>query len=220
MNALFAAVIGLILVLAAVGMHRGFIKGIWPFAALIITMAVLWFLAPYFRDRLIEGTQIDERLELKIYTALESRVMPDTPVSEQVKDWPLPEGMRESLTKAADSAADGALYSALHAVSTSMMRTSISVISYVGGFIVIYLVLLLIGKLLKLAAKLPVLKQADKFLGLVLGLLSAFLLIDIFFLILSGLSHTEFGLEMMRLIAENRFLSALYEINPLKHHIG
>ena len=89
------------------------------------------------------------------------------------------------------------------------------IIGVVGGFIIIYILLLLLGRLLRLATKLPVLKQADKILGLVLGLLMAVLVVDLFFIFLTGCAQFSFGRKMISMIAESEILSFLYEMNFL-----
>ena len=70
-------------------------------------------------------------------------------------------------------------------------------------------------RLLRLATKLPVLKQADKILGLVLGLLMAVLVVDLFFIFLTGFAQFSFGRKMISMIAESEILSFLYEMNFL-----
>ena len=215
MNYLLIAVGILFLVMAVVGLHRGFIRSIWPFAAMILTVVLLWILAPVFRDALMENTQMDERIELKIHTSISEKTKPDSPLSEQLRDWPLPKSMKEALSETVDEAVDQSLNAGDSAISRYLMGTTMTAISYIGGFIVIYLVLLLIGKLLKLASKLPVLSQADKILGLLVGILWAFLIVEVFFLIMTGFSHTPFGTQIMKMIADSDILSALYELNFL-----
>ena len=206
MNWLLIVVIALMFLMAVVGIHRGFVRMVYPFAAMVLSVVILVFLAPYLRDTLQKHTEIDERIEARIYEALRPEFTSDQPLSEQLDRLPLPKSLLDSVKGSVDETASHTLDAAVHAVSAMV---------YVGGFLVIYILLLLFGRVLKLAAKLPVIRQADKILGLLLGLLMAVLLTDLFFLLLTSLSHTPFGQKMMRMTAESSILSFLYDMNFL-----
>ena len=217
MNWLLIAVLVLVIVMAVVGLHRGFIRSVYPFVAMIVTIVLLYFLAPHLRDFLMKHTEIDERIETRIFTALgeELPLVSSKPLPEQIQNLSLPKPILETLTEAVEENAGAALDTVLHAVSQRLTRTVITAMVYVGGFIIIYILLLLLGRLLRLATKLPVLKQADKILGLVLGLLMAVLVVDLFFIFLTGFAQFSFGRKMMSMIAESEILSFLYEMNFL-----
>ena len=217
MNWLLIAVLVLVIVMAVVGLHRGFIRSVYPFVAMSVTIVLLYFLAPHLRDLLMKHTEIDERIETRIFTALgeELPLVSSKPLPEQIQNLSLPKPILETLTEAVEENAGAALDTVLHAVSQRLTRTVITAMVYVGGFIIIYILLLLLGRLLRLATKLPVLKQADKILGLVLGLLMAVLVVDLFFIFLTGFAQFSFGRKMISMIAESEILSFLYEMNFL-----
>jgi len=215
MNWLLIVVIALMFLMAVVGIHRGFVRMVYPFAAMVLSVVILVFLAPYLRDTLQKHTEIDERIEARIYEALRPEFTSDQPLSEQLDRLPLPKSLLDSVKGSVDETASHTLDAAVHAVSSRFTGIILGAMVYVGGFLVIYILLLLFGRVLKLAAKLPVIRQADKILGLLLGLLMAVLLTDLFFLLLTSLSHTPFGQKMMRMTAESSILSFLYDMNFL-----
>ena len=70
-----------------------------------------------------------------------------------------------------------------------------------------------LNKVLDVFAKLPLLKQANKLVGMALGLVQGILLVWLFFALVTVISGTEFGQTMFRYINESKLLSFLYTNN-------
>ena len=215
MNVLLIVVLLIFIISAVVGMHRGFIKSVWPFLAMIITIMLLWILAPVIKNFLISHTRAEERIETKLFTQIRENVLPDTPLSEQMTDWKIPESLKEKLKGSVETKLQEAADTEIHTISRSLSETILTVMAFVGGFVVIYILLLVVGLLLRITAKLPVLKQTDKFLGLLAGLVMAYLMVNLLFLMITAMMHTDFGSKLMGMIAESPILSFLYRINIL-----
>ena len=65
--------IGAILLMSAlIGLKRGIFKTLFGFVALILTVAVTYFASPYITTFIMDNTQIDERIEDKIYKKIET----------------------------------------------------------------------------------------------------------------------------------------------------
>lgn len=92
----------------------------------------------------------------------------------------------------------------------------IHLISYVLTFIVVYILVRLILRCVDLIARLPILNGMNKLAGAALGAAHGLLIVWIAFLIITALSGTPFGMDMMVSIEEDRMLSFLYDNNLLR----
>ena len=70
-------------------------------------------------------------------------------------------------------------------------------------------------KITDLVTKLPVIHQLNGLLGLALGLLEGWLIINIVFLVLTTLVQAKWGTEILRQISANPLTAWLYEHNFL-----
>ena len=91
----------------------------------------------------------------------------------------------------------------------------------VGGFlltfVLTYLIILLIGVLLNMVDKLPIIHEINHLAGAVVGLIKSALLIWLLLLALSLFSRTGWGADAMKAIMGNPLLCFIYENNLLSN---
>ena len=91
----------------------------------------------------------------------------------------------------------------------------VTVLLITALFIIFMILIHLLGKLLDLVNRIPGFKQVNGFLGMVLALAEAVLVIDLFLLILVPLSGTSVGQYLVDEIHKSKILTWLYENNFL-----
>ena len=98
-------------------------------------------------------------------------------------------------------------------VAEFLAKTILGALCFVLVFIIAMILLYALNKVLDIFAKLPLLKQANKLVGMALGLVQGILLVWLFFALVTVISGTEFGQTMFRYINESKLLSFLYTNN-------
>ncbi len=88
--------------------------------------------------------------------------------------------------------------------------------AFIGIFIVTVIALFIISRFIPFFSKLPVIRTVDRFFGTLIGLLLGLLFIWVFFMIVSALAGTPFGMTTIGMIRENPFLLWLYENNGIE----
>ena len=91
----------------------------------------------------------------------------------------------------------------------------LSIVSYILTFILIVSLVALAVAMLNIMTKLPVLHGINQLLGLGLGFFQGLIIVWIGFLIITILSHTSVGRELMQMITDSSILSKMYDANAL-----
>jgi uncharacterized membrane protein required for colicin V production len=89
----------------------------------------------------------------------------------------------------------------------------LNVLSFIAAVIVVQLFLRIAIAALGILSHIPLIGGLNRLLGLFLGLLQALFLLWIFFLVLSMISTTEAGLQLMSMVQSSSFLGYLYDSN-------
>lgn len=89
----------------------------------------------------------------------------------------------------------------------------LNVVSFLLAVLVVHLLLWLLISALSILANLPVIRVVNRAAGLVLGLLQALLLLWLAFLVLSLVSGTDMGMQLMEMVESSNWLNWLYQSN-------
>ena len=194
-------------IMAAAGWKRGFIKMVLSTLAVVIAFAGAWLTGPPVSSFIVENTTVDEKIEEKITDKIGEAADLETALDS----LPLPEVLKERLTESLDQAADSHARSLARETAGFAVSASVCVLL----FIVFLILLKVIIKVTDLITKLPVIHQLNGLLGLALGLLEAWLIINIVFLLLTTLVQAKWGTEILNQISANPLTAWLYEHNFL-----
>lgn len=209
MNWLLIILVIFVAIKAVVSYKKGFAKMLLSLSASILTLVLVWLFAPAVKSFILEHTDAQETLAVRLDKALDGR-LPE--LSSEVfsgDDSILPESLRASLAETLTTYRA----SGVHAVSLSISKLLITAASYGVLFLFLWLALKIVGYVLHLVTRLPVLKQVNGFMGLVLGLLEAYILIGILFVLITAFTHTELGMTLMEQIGSSRVLTFMYNYN-------
>ena len=145
--------------------------------------------------------------------------LPDQPDSfmqtELIESLPLPKLFREQLLGNNNSEGYRKLgVSTFQEYIVHFCATVIlNVLSFIVALLLVQIALRIVIAALDILSHAPVLSQINRVAGLLLGLLQMLFLLWLFFMVLSAISATETGLNLMSMVQESRFLGYLYDSN-------
>lgn len=103
----------------------------------------------------------------------------------------------------------------LRIISIRLSDIVLTSIIYIVIMVVVFIVLKVIIGATGIIRRLPVIKQADKLGGVIVGLIEGLVVIWIFFTVVTAISGTENAANILVQIHTNAFLEALYNNNPI-----
>ena len=227
MNWILIAVIGIIALLAFVGLKKGFIKMVFSLVSTIAALLIAMLFSPVVAGMMKNNEAIvgffDEKISAVVdFTSEEAREETESKQEWLIDSLPLPETFKESLLE--NNTLDN--YAAMQAqnfeeyVCRQITNVIINAIAFVVTLLLAIIALALLCRALNLLAKLPLLKQINAAAGLAAGAAEGLLLVWILFVILTMFAGSEFGSEAMSMIAENPLLDFLYKNNMVSKFIA
>lgn len=229
MNILLIVVIAVLVVSAFSGMKRGLIKTVFSMFSMLVALLLTAVFSPIITKQLQTNEKVVGYFSEKVAAVLpfeggEEQLGEQGSKSAGTKDQgefleslPLPESIRKSLLENNRQN----FYQALGVktfkeyLSNCLACMIISALSFVGTFLIVFVLLKMLCFSLDLISKLPLLNQANHLLGMAAGLLNALIVIWILCIVLTAFSSTEFGRKLMLMINESSFLSFIYNNNLL-----
>ncbi len=217
MNWLLIVVIGIIGFHAIDGYIRGFIKKAVSVLSLIITLVVVTWVTP-FVSGFVQSTPIYDSVQEKCIEMFVDAEVDAGVKTEQVRaieEMNLPESVKNILLENNNHE----VYEVLNVdgfreyIGAYLTRLIINAVTFVISFIIVWTALRIVIAALDLIAKLPVLKELNRLAGLGLGALTGVLIVWVGFVAVTIFCNGEFGQMLLTMIAENPFLSLLYNTN-------
>ena len=242
---LLAGVILILVIFALIGWRKGVIRLVLSLVSMIITiMAAVATtaiknntnidenIAQSIYTVLYENKEVDEYFEDKqVLTGgidisqVESHIQTVTDVVAEVGDKI---NLPESLTEAVKAMPDSELMSVIREYGeASVKEITIRLIAFRLADIVLtataYLVIMVVVSIVLrvvvaatgLIRRLPVIKQADKLGGLIVGLVEGIAVVWIFFTVVTAISGTQAASNILVQIHGNAILESLYNCNPI-----
>ena len=216
--------IGVILILgifAIIGWRKGVIKIVLSLAAMIVTIVASVVIAPVATSSIKRGTNIDENLAQSIYELLsdnkeidnyfaEGNELPVNIDTSQIANYI--ESMNVMIGEISDKVnLPESMTNTLKEIPESEIMGIVDILIMVVVFIALRIIISATG----IVRRLPVIKQADKIGGVVVGFIEGLVVVWIFFTIVTAISGTETASNILLQIHGNTFLEALYNYNPI-----
>lgn len=177
-----------------IGMVRGFSKTVLTLGSTIIAILLVWALMKPTLTLVEEKTEWQQELAGKIETE-RMQEWTEENCKEKVSAMALPGFFREECNSYIDAHPE---LTKKNAAGLYMAHYILGIITALALFIVIYILLWLFGKLLKLVNKVPGFKQVNGLLGAFLGFVIGFIILDALYLLLNlAASTTSFGATLM-----------------------
>ena len=190
-----------ILIIAACvwGFKRGFVKEIVSAFFMILSFLMVWVINPYMNGFIRNYTPVYETVHERCQELVENQLdgqksLNKTEQSEFVDRMPVPEMLKKSLIQ-----------------NNTVM--AVNGISFLASYLLSVIVIRLLGYILDVLAKLPVINGINKAAGAVVGGAKCIVIIWVVFLALTLLCNTQLGQKGMELIQNDVFLNFLYSQN-------
>ncbi len=185
---------------AAAGLRRGFIKSFFGFFAFIIAIVAVIFLSGYMTEYLYT-TQMPEAVHEYVTNAMGTQ---EVELSGN-KAFPA------IIAKSIEPVVNNAITSAKTEIAQQITAVIMGIIGNILTFGLVYITMLMLSGVLDVLFKLPVLSLVNKLLGLAFGLVNGVIIV---FLILA-VCGIFFNQQIQPLVENSIFAIYLYDNNPL-----
>lgn len=206
----YALLIGVILflvVMAAYGYKRGFVRIVLSMLAMIVTI-ILASVLTIPVSGFIKETSVGEGIRASVEEMVEGADIID---AESINNLDLPKSMLEPIAEGAESTQQAiGTY-----VADALTDTIINSLTFLILVIVIYIILKIVIAALDVVTKLPVLNSINKGAGAVIGLVQGLLFVWVGCLVLAACSDKPWAQEAFRQINDNELLSFIYNNNMI-----
>ena len=239
---LLAGVILILIIFALIGWRKGVIRLVLSLVSMVIAPLATTAIknntnideniAQSIYTVLYENKEVDEYFEDKqVLTGgidisqVESHIQTVTDVVAEVGDKI---NLPESLTEAVKAMPDSELMSVIREYGEASVKEItirlialrladivLTAIAYLVIMVVVSIALRVVVAATGLIRRLPVIKQADKLGGLIVGLVEGIAVVWIFFTVVTAISGTQAASNILVQIHGNAILESLYNCNPI-----
>ncbi len=185
MNVLDIVIIAFVAFTIYRGYKVGAILSLFHLLSYIVALVVTYFYHVAFKLLLINNTPLDDNIanfiseRLKQLGANSTTATVSTADLNALQSLPLPDNIKESITEFLTTTTTSATNNVVSAITDVIL----SAISIIVLFLVVLIIMKLLASLLNVVAKLPVLNTFNHILGIFFGIIKAYLIICITYLI-------------------------------------
>lgn len=219
MNLLTVIILLIIFLYAVRGYRNGFVQTLTAMLMLGLTLVLVYWLSPYVEDFLRESTPVysyvEEQCEALVGGQNADAVSDESAQTAYIEKLNLPEVLKEQLIKnnTAPNYAKLAVNSFKQYLARFLANVILKLFVCIVTFLVVRLLLTLAVELLGLLTRLPLIHGVNKLLGGALGLGQGVVMVWIGFLVLTLLTGTQLGRDLLNMIYESEILCRLYDSN-------
>ncbi len=196
---------------AAIGFFRGFSEFLFQVISLLITIGVVFFAYKPVAN-VVMDTQLDEKIYSVVYENLAN-----TPIAEgeeiNTENTNMSKGIVSTINGYIAEAKENAEQNVLEFVSNKIAIIVVYAITAIALFVVVQLVLFVIRIALDIMGSLPLLREGNQVLGLVIGVFKGILLVYLLLALASGLSPILSQFGIIEAIESSKISSILYNNN-------
>ncbi len=232
MNWVLVAVLTILAVSAIIGYCKGMLRIIYSMVAWIAVLVFVVWSMPYINHYLRENTLIYEKIEAHCEDTIRHSADDEIERVSQEKRDELTGQMEENetlenlgigvpapvvdsiLEKASDAAGDIMEESGIYAaIAAGLADFVLEGISFLTALVAAWILVHIISQLLGIVSHIPVIKGANRCLGMLVGAVYGLLLVWLAFYVVALSSAGETGQVIVSYIYDNSFLIFLYENN-------
>ena len=222
MNVMLFIVLGILVVFVIIGVVKGFVKMLFATLALVVTIILSILATDKMANFLKEHTVVYDKIYEKMLDFTEDKIDAKfndfkTAQGGAIEKLPIPSVLKAQLSDNNNEET----YAKLGVVSFSdyiaayLSNIILKALAFLILFVVIAVVLRVLLAILDALTKLPVLRQANKFLGFIFGLIQGLIIVWIVFVFITFISTSGLGQTALGQISDSEFLSFLYNNNYL-----
>ena len=214
------AVLALIAAACIMGFRKVFVKEIVSVFFMLISFLLVWAVNPYVNTFVKEYTPVYDTIQDKCQTLVSEQIgnkktLDKEEQNQVMENMELPDLLKNALVE--NNTAETYRYLAVSTfteyISDSLAVMAVNGISFLISFVLSAAVIKLLGFILNVLTKLPVINGINKIAGAAVGGIKCIIFIWIAFLVLTLLCNTTLGQQGMALIQQDAFLNFLYSQN-------
>ncbi len=219
-----SAVVGVFLVgMMLYGHYRGFLRQCISVGALVITLVVVKFAAPYVSEQVKQNPQMRQAVSGVMLDVLGLEEETESGESEpsyersEIESLNLPQSVKDMLIENNNSEVYGLLGVSqfVEYVGACLADMILSWACTIIMFLVTWILIHMMVRWLNLIARLPIIHGLNKIAGTFLGLAQGLILLWVGALFLNLFSATPTGMELLAQVEASPWLSFLYHYNML-----
>jgi len=202
------------------GYARGMLKMLFSIVALIISIAAMILLAPFLASILKTNENLMEAIETPIIDIIGEKVDNGVDVESALQEYyHLPDNVSRRISEIISGDVDEAKVNLTQSIAKSIADYVCDLLSYIIVFIVVRMVIIIIGRLLHIVEKIPVISTMNHLGGTTLALAEALVCVWIFFIFMELIHTSQLGFTLINMVWENDFLRMLYQNNLLTYFL-
>ena len=187
---------------------------------MLISFLLVWAVNPYVNTFVKEYTPVYDTIQDKCQTLVSEQIgnkktLDKEEQNQVMENMELPDLLKNALVE--NNTAETYRYLAVSTfteyISDSLAVMAVNGISFLISFVLSAAVIKLLGFILNVLTKLPVINGINKIAGAAVGGIKCIIFIWIAFLVLTLLCNTTLGQQGMALIQQDAFLNFLYSQN-------
>lgn len=190
------------------GYRAGIVKMILYIAALLITVTVSGIFMKPVSEALKNNTSLYTNIEKSVEKAIKEYEITDI---QAVGELPFPDYMLEEVGEIKNVSSNAA-----SAVASVIALQIFDALVYIGLNILIYIVIRVAMGALNIITMLPIVKEANKLAGLLVGLFEGIIVLWLICLLLQACGSEAWAQDIFVQIKGNDFLSWIYNHNLLR----
>lgn len=216
MNWTLLAVIAILGLNVFIGLKRGLIKMVYSLVIMVVVMVITSIFAPKLATYLKNNTTWDDALNKKTESFLLDKGVISEEKKLDINELPIPNLIKDKIANL-DSADFEGTYNEF--IVNSVSNVIFSAIVYLVFFLILLALASVIGMLLDIVSKLPVLKQVNKLAGMAVGLVQGLLIVWLLAILVMVFGNFEFAATIHKQIDANGFLTFLYDKNLIMYFV-
>ena len=216
MNWLLIIVFAIIVINALIGRKVGLIKIVFSLFSFIVALLLTTWISPTVNDILVKNESFYQKTSLKVEDILFSEGESTDNIQSKdektiIDNLPLPKAIKETLEENKEKQE----INIKSYITSHVTKIVINALAFVLTFVVIFIGLWVLSIVLNIISKLPILSQINKIAGLFVGGVQGLIIVWIFFVVLTFLGSSEWGVKAFEQINSNSILTFLYDKNVL-----
>lgn len=219
MNWTLIAVLAILLLTCFLGLRKGLIKMAYSLVVVLVVTIVTSIFAPKLASYLKDNTTWDDALEKKTESFLEDKGILKEGVDIDVTELPLPFTVKDKIAQTAKDYTASMAETYNDFVVRTVSSVIFSAIVYIVFFVIVLALAGIIGMLLDVISKLPVLKQVNKAAGAAIGLAEGLIIVWVLAIFVMVFGNFEFAAHIHKDIDANGFLKFLYDKNLIMYFV-
>ncbi len=222
MNLMLIIVLAILVFFVVVGVIKGFIKMLFATLALAITIILALLATDKMAGFIKNNTRVYDKVYEKFLDFTEERIDGKFNDYKQaqggaIEKLPIPSILKAQLSENnnEETYAKLGVVSFSDYIAASLANIVIKALAFLILFVLIAVGLRILFAILDTIAKLPILRQANKFLGFIFGLIQGLVIVWIVFVFITFISTSGLGQAALEQINDSEFLAFLYNNNYL-----